>query len=130
MKSYEGLFIFPPDSTPDVRKNQLKNLDDLITRFKGQITQKTEWGRKPLGYAIKKFQEGYCMVYDFQMETSQATDFRKGLQLQEDVIKFMVTLKNMKAPIEKKVSSKPAGPAGAAKPVTSKPSSAAQPATT
>ena len=110
MKSYEGLFIFPPESTPDVRKNQLKNLDELIAKFKGQIQQKKDWGKKPLGYIIRKFQEGYFLVYDFQMDPSQATEFRKGLELQEDLIKFMVTLKKV-VKEEKKPASKPAATA-------------------
>lgn len=115
MKSYEGLFIFPPESTPDVRKNQLKSLDDLITKFKGQILQKNEWGRKPLGYLIRKFQDGHFLVYDFQMDPSQATDFRKALELQEDLIKFMVTLKQV-AKETKKPASKPAAVPSASAP--------------
>ena len=112
MKSYEGFFVFPPESTPEVRKQQLKNLDDLIAKHKGQVAQKTEWGKKPLGYIIKKHQEGYGMIYDFQMDPAQATEFRKGLELQEDLIKFMVTVKVV-AKAEK--VSKPSAPKPAVK---------------
>ncbi len=110
MNSYEGLFIFPPDSTPEARKNQLKNLDDLIAKFKGQITQKNEWGKKSIGYSIRKFSEGHCLVYDFQMDPSQATEFRKGLELQEDLLKFMVTIKRSPKIEKKSAASKAAKP--------------------
>lgn len=105
MKSYEGLFVFPPDSTPDVRKGQLKNIDDLIAKFKGQVTLKTEWGKKLMGYPIRKHAEGYVMIYDFQMDSSQAVEFRKGIDLQEDLIKYMITIKVLeKVKAEKKPS--------------------------
>ena len=130
MRSYEGFFIFPPESTPDARKNQLKNLDDLIARYKGEVSQKIEWGKKSLGYAVRKFQEGHFLCYDFQMDPSQATEFRKGLQLQEELIKFTVTLKPViKVPVEKKASAPKAASATAApsrpakQPVSSAPTS-------
>ena len=107
MKAYEGIFIFPPESAADARKAQLKNLDDIISKFQGSIIQKNEWGKKPLGYPIKKFREGYVVVTDFEMPTSQATEFRKMLELQEDVLKYMITVKAKVKPDKKTVSPAP-----------------------
>lgn len=116
MKSYEGVFVFPPESAPEARKSQLKSLDELISKFGGTIQQKQEWGKRPMGYAIKKFSEGYYVICDYQMETSKAPEFRKGLELQDELLKFMVTSRNVKA--EKRIAqrvaasakSKPAAP--------------------
>ena len=96
MKPYEALFIFPPEATPEVRKNQDKNLEELLKKFGGTIVQKTEWGKKLLGYPLKKFREGYFLLLEFQMESLNMTEFRKGLELQEGLLKFMVTVKNPK----------------------------------
>lgn len=109
MKSYEGVFVFPPESAPEARKTQLKSLDDLISKFGGTIHQKQEWGRRPLGYSIRKFSEGHFLICDFQMDPAQATEFRKGLELQEDLLKFMVTSRNVKA--EKRVAQRVAASA-------------------
>ena len=125
MKAYEGLFVFPPDSTPDVRKNQLKNLDDLISKFKGVVTQKVEWGKKVMGYPIRKSAEGHMLVYDFQMDPSHAQEFRKGLDLQEDLMKYMVTIK---AQEKVKQDKKPAAPAVSPAPAASRPAAKPSPA--
>ncbi len=119
MKAYEGLFVFPPDSTPDVRKNQLKNLDDLIAKTKGQVTQKTEWGKKLMGYPIRKHAEGHVLIYDFQMDPANTVEFRRGLDLQEDLIKYMVTIKEVEKVRAEKKPKAPAAPAAA--PSASKP---------
>ncbi len=127
MKFYEGVFIFPPESAGDTRKAQLKSLDDIIAKFQGSIIQKNEWGKKLLGYPLKKFREGYVVVTDFQMPSSQAVEFRKSLELQEDILKYMVTVKAAVKPDKKAAvipspalpaqknyrTSAPAGPAGA-----------------
>lgn len=109
MKSYEGVFVFPPESAPEARKNQLKSLDELISKFGGTIQQKQEWGRRPLGYPIRKFSDGYYVICDFQMETSKAGEFRKGLELQDELMKFMVTSRNVKA--EKRIAQRVAASA-------------------
>ena len=93
MKAYEGVFIFPPEAATDARKAQLKNLDDLIVRCKGSIVNKAEWGKRSLGYAVEGFGEGYFVVVDFKMDPSAADTFRKQLQLSEELIKYMVTVK-------------------------------------
>ncbi|MBI3307126.1 MAG: 30S ribosomal protein S6 [Candidatus Omnitrophica bacterium] len=96
MKSYEGTFIFPPDQSTDLQKTQVQQLEDLIKKFKGTIANKSEFGKKPLGYTIRKFREGYLVFLDFQMETSQAGEFRKALDLQESLMKYMITVKNIR----------------------------------
>ena len=110
MKAYEGVFIFPPESATDARKAQLKNLDDLIAKFQGSVIQKNEWGKKPLGYPLKKFREGYVVVADFEMPTSQTIEFRKTLELQEELLKYMITIKQAVKPEKKVVSKPPAAP--------------------
>ena len=102
MKLYEGLFVFPPEATTDARKTQLKNVEDLIAKLKGKVIQKAEWGKKPLGYAVKKFREGHVVIMDYQMDSLKQTEFRNALQLQDDLVKFMITVKDTKA--EKKKS--------------------------
>ncbi len=107
MKSYEGVFIFPPEAAGDTRKAQLKNLDELIGKFQGSVVQKNEWGKRPLGYPIRKFREGYFVVAEFGMPTSQTTEFRKTLELQEDILKYMITVKKESKPEKKTVVKAP-----------------------
>lgn len=113
MKSYEGLFIYPPEAAAEARKAQEKTLEELIKKFEGKILQKTEWGRKPLGYPLKKFREGHFVVLEFQLPPLKMNEFRKALELQTDLLKFMLTIKQTKAPVKPvEKSPTPAVPAG------------------
>ncbi len=104
MNLYEGVFIFPPEETAENRKNQFKNLEDLFSRFQGEILHREEWGKKPLGYKVRKFREGHFLVIDFRMNPQKAVEFQKELPLQEGVIKFMVVTKSHK--LDPKASTK------------------------
>lgn len=102
MKAYEGLFFLPPDATADGRKNQLKNIESLITKYKGKVLQITEWGKRPVGYNIKKNHEAHGVVIDFQLDSLKVAELRGILLLQEDILKFMITAKNPK--VEKRIA--------------------------
>ena len=121
MKAYEGIFILPPESAADARKAQLKGMDDTLAKFQGSVIQKNEWGKRSLGYPLKKFREGYVVVVDFEMPTAQAGEFRKNLELQEDLLKYMITVKPA-VKVDKKAASKPpAAVPPASSPVSHKP---------
>ena len=97
MRAYEGVFVFPPEATTDGRKAQFKNMDDLMARFGAEITQKVEWGRRPFGYPVHKFTEGHFLIVDYKMDPAKATEFRKALELQEELLKYVITVKDLKA---------------------------------
>ena len=93
MKLYEGFFILPPDATGDVQKTQINNLETTIQKFSGKVAQRHELGRRPLGYTLKKFREGYHVVLDFEMDPPTVQELRKNLELQDGLLKYMITVK-------------------------------------
>lgn len=105
MRLYEGVFIFPPASGPDAREKEMKSLEESIKKFGGVVAGKVDWGKRPIGYAVKKFKEGYFVVWDFQMPRDKVDLFRRALGLKEDLLKYMLTVKEevmMKKGPEKK----------------------------
>ncbi len=109
MKLYEGLFILSPDATPEVQKTQVDRVEECVKKFGGVVTEKLELGRKPLGYPLKKFREGALWGVNFQLDSIKANELRKALELQEDLLKYMITVKDVRPVKVKKVSApKPA----------------------
>jgi len=92
MKKYEGLFIFPPEITGESHKDPAAEVVKWIEKFQGKVIQKTDLGKKPLGHMIRKYKDGRTFVFDFEMDPSRAQDFRKELELQENLLRYMVSI--------------------------------------
>lgn len=90
MRKYEGLFIFPPEEAPEASKEEEKRLEETIRRFGGRTTERRDWGRRPLGYALKKLREARILLWNFEMETHQLGEFRKALELDERILKSTI----------------------------------------
>ena len=90
MRKYEGLFIFPPEETPEVLKGEEKRLEEAMTRLGGRILDRQDWGRRPLGYPIRKFREGRFLLWNFEIESHQLSELRKALELDEKILKSTI----------------------------------------
>ena len=90
MTKYEGLFIFPPEEGPDASKADETKLEEAITHLGGRVVDRQDWGRRPLGYALRKFREGRMLLWNFEMEGRQLAEFRRALGLNEKVLKSTI----------------------------------------
>jgi ribosomal protein S6 len=92
MKKYEGLFIFPPEITGESHKDPAGEVVMWIEKFLGKVIQKSDLGKKPLGHMIGKYKDGRTFVFEFEMDPSRAQDFRKEIELQENLLRYMVSV--------------------------------------
>ena len=96
MKKYEGLFIFPPEITGESHKDPAAEVAKWIEKFQGKVIQKTDLGKKSLGHMIGKYKDGRMFVFEFEMDSSRTQEFRKELELQENLLKYMVSVPEKK----------------------------------
>ena len=92
MNKYEGVVII----NPNVDENSLK---ELIERFEtlintdGKVEKVNQLGKKKLAYEVKKNEEGYYVVYDFEAKPSLIAELERNFRITDEVIKFMVVKK-------------------------------------
>lgn len=108
MKKYEGLFIFPPETGGESHKDPALEVTKWIEKFQGKVLQKSDLGKKTLGHLIGKHKEGKILVFEYEMNPSQTQDFRKELELQENLLKYMISIpgKKVALPLLPAVASK------------------------
>ncbi len=116
MKLYEGLFILAPELSPETQKTQIDNVENLVRKFGGTVSEKIDLGRKSLGYPLKKFREGACWAVNFSLDSVKSPELRKALELDETLLKYLITVKEIiRTKVKKAAAPKPAA-AGPVKP--------------
>jgi len=102
MRLYEGLIILVPEASAEARKRHLEFFDELVAKHGGSVRNKTDWGKKPIGYMLRKNRDGYILIYEFEVPPAAISEIERVLTLDQDVLKSMITVKEVKAVKEKK----------------------------
>lgn len=93
MRTYEALFALPPDATVATVQKQESQLEDLVKKVGGRVTRKTDWGRRPLGYLVKKYKEAHFLLWDVEVPPQKTSELRRSLELEEGLLKYFIIRK-------------------------------------
>jgi len=88
---YELMIILKPMLTEDIRANVLKKIEDLITKAKGKVTNQDIWGKRHLAYLIEGNEEGYYVIYNFEMEKSKIAQFEHQIKFMNDILRYLLS---------------------------------------
>jgi small subunit ribosomal protein S6 len=90
MKNYEGVFIINPDLTSDLTKGVVTQVQETISKNGGRVDGVQEWGKRRLAYKIKKKQDGYYVILNFQIEGPQTKKLDQVLRLNDQIIRYLL----------------------------------------
>ncbi|MFZ5802268.1 MAG: 30S ribosomal protein S6 [Candidatus Omnitrophota bacterium] len=107
MKKYELLAIFPPESGPDTRREELQAVEDAVKKVHGTLLERQEMGRRVLGYEVKKSREGFPLLFQLNLDPSKVADLNKILSMEPKVSKFTLSAIHPKSLKKQETSSKP-----------------------
>ena len=90
-RKYELMFILSPMLTEDKRKSVVGELEKLLTSNGGEVVYTDDWGKRDLAYRIKKYEEGYYMLYLFTLSNPEfLTEFDEHMRLDQNIIRHIV----------------------------------------
>lgn len=93
VKLYELTFLVSAALTGDETQSIDAAVEKLISKHKGTIKNREDWGKRPLAYTIahagKKHTEAVYKHWVIEFETSQAFTFEKDLYLNQEVIRHL-----------------------------------------
>lgn len=75
-------------------EKDLNTVNDLVKSLDGKITKDDSWGEKTLAYPIKKNRSAYFHQLSIDMSPDKLTEFRKKLDFDEKLIRFLLLLVN------------------------------------
>lgn len=103
MQKYELMVIIKNSLDAKAAEQHAKDLDGRIVKeFNGKITFSDFWGERGFAYKINKQKWGYYQVSQFNMEADQAQSLRHELNLDNALVRFMITKVDPKAPVPRK----------------------------
>lgn len=88
---YEMMVALKPLLPDDVRKVLHKEMVDYIKESNGTVTDVDVWGKRYLAYKIAGHDEGYYIVYNFNMAADAVAELKRKLGLKGEILRFMIS---------------------------------------
>ncbi len=90
---YELLYIIPNKFSEDELKPIQEKVEKIISKNKGVITYREEWGKKKLAYPIDHYNYGYYQLLEFDMEGKHLAKTNELLRILPEVLRHMIVVK-------------------------------------
>lgn len=90
MQLYETIYIIHPELNEDEVETQIKRVEDLVTRFGGEIVKTERWGKKRLAYPVDKHRYGFYVLLRLQANRAVLPELERHYRLTEGIIKSLI----------------------------------------
>ena len=90
LRSYQSVLILKPDIDEARADEALEKIGEFIKSYGGACLKVEKWGKKRLGYRVKKNRFGISLNIYHTLESANVKDLETKFKLFDLVIKFMV----------------------------------------
>lgn len=89
MGRYEIIYILAPNTPEDTMTELVTRFESEITTGGGVLLRVEKWGRKKLAYEVRKFREGFFVLFVVDCQGVLVTELERRFRMTDQVIKFM-----------------------------------------
>ncbi len=89
MGRYEIIYILAPNTPEDTMKELVTRFESELTSGGGVLLRVEKWGRKKLAYEVRKFREGFFILFVTDCQGEMVTELERRFRMTDQVIKFM-----------------------------------------
>ena len=109
MNRYEMIYIIDTGLEETARKELIEKVSALIADNGGEIEKVDEtWGKRRLAYAINYKTEGWYVLVNFKAPAELPRELERNLQINENVLRYLVVKLEEKRSAVKPRAAKPA----------------------
>lgn len=92
MSKYEAMVIIKSDLSEDERKVLLNQINDVIIKNNGKVSQANIWSeRKKLFFPIKKSLDGVYYLVNFDAQGPAIKEIKHAYALNEGILRALIT---------------------------------------
>ena len=89
MPNYEIMFIVNPNATEEELDKINAQIENVITAAGGQIEKIEKMGKRRLAYEVRRFREGYYVLFAISANGEIVKECERRLRVMESVIKYL-----------------------------------------
>jgi len=89
MGRYEIIYILAPNTPEDTMNDLVERFESEVISGGGVMLRVEKWGRKKLAYEVRKFREGFFILFVTDCEGALVDELERRFRLTDQVIKFM-----------------------------------------
>ena len=107
MRQYETVFLISPSLSEEETEGIILKMADIISKKKGKMVSKKEWGKRKLAYPIKKFEEAFYVLFQYEGKREIPAELERRFKQTDAIIRYLTVKKETKENIRgkrKKVS--------------------------
>src|SRR5262249_3491182 len=86
--------------TPEVNEEQtraiVERIEQIATRYGGQVVRVNQWGRRRLAYPIHHHRDGIYLFVDMILTPETVSELDRTLKVSEEVIRHLIILRDRK----------------------------------
>ncbi|PIS20981.1 30S ribosomal protein S6 [candidate division WWE3 bacterium CG08_land_8_20_14_0_20_43_13] len=94
MSDYELMLIFKTGLSEEDMSALIGKIKDLLDKHaKGEVVKTDDWGKRTLSYPIKNQTDGRYQVWQVKASPGGLAEFSTRLRREENVLRFLLTVK-------------------------------------
>lgn len=90
MNKYETIFVLHPALDEEAVQNSIEKFKGVIEHGKGVIENVDFWGKRKLAYEIKKVNDGYYVLINFNADPELPKELDRIFRITDGVIRHMI----------------------------------------
>lgn len=94
MRNYELTIVLAGKTTPAKKKSRIVKIEKLIKAEKGKLVKKDDWGELNLSSPFLGNVTGMFLHFQLKLEPSTARELDAKLNLEEDILKYLLIRKD------------------------------------
>lgn len=106
MTDYELLVAIAEDQSDEAQKKILNDVTSLVEKAKGEVAETENWGKKALAFSIGKNKNAFYSLLTLKGSGNLPKVVTDGLRIEDKVLRFLVTKKEIVKKAKKKDSRK------------------------
>lgn len=97
MKTYETTFIVDAQLEDSAIGECIERATDFLSARAQEVIQIDRWGERRLAYEIKKRQQGYYVLMQYQAEGTVVAELEQMFRLDEGILRYLTVISEVPA---------------------------------